>query len=94
MKSENSSTDVLPKLDNKKELYLRIKVSPNSKLQKIKLMSDNQTYKVYIQSPPENGKANQELIKFLAQSYQVPNQNIKIISGEFSQIKLIKIKNV
>ncbi len=95
MKSENSFSDDLPKLPKKGEsTYIRVKVSPGSKFQKIKLMSDNLTYKVYIQSPPNKGKANKELINFLAQQYKIPRNNLKIISGEFSQIKLIRIKNV
>ena len=93
MKPENSSLEVLPKIPNNGELYIRVKVSPSAKTQKVKLMSDNLTYKVYIQAPPEKGKANIELIKFLAQKYKVAKSNIKIISGEFAQIKLIKVKH-
>lgn len=94
MKPENSLSEDLPKIPEIGELYLRVKVSPSSKQKSIKLMSDNMTYKVYLQAPPIDGKANKELINFFAQLYKVPKQKVKIISGEFTQIKLIKIKNV
>lgn len=94
MKPENYSLESLPEIPEIGELYLRIKVSPSSKKQDIKLMSDNQTYKVYLQSPPVGGKANKEMINFFAHLYRLPKNKIKIISGEFTQIKLIKIKNV
>lgn len=93
MKLEKPSSDMFPKIPKGESIYIRVKVAPSSKIQKVQLMSDNKTYKVYIQSPPEKGKANQELIKFLAQTNQTKSHNIKIISGEFSQIKLIKITN-
>lgn len=56
-------------------------------------MSDNETYKIYVQAAPERGKANKDVIKFLAQTYSINRTQIKIISGEFEQIKLIKISN-
>jgi uncharacterized protein (TIGR00251 family) len=93
MKPEKPSSGELPKVPKGESQYIRVKVAPSSKHQKVKLMSDNLTYKVYIQAPPEKGKANKELIKFIAQSLNINSQKVKIISGEFSEIKLIKITN-
>lgn len=49
------------------------------------------TQKVKIAAPPEKGKANKALLRFLAKEWKVPTQNIEIISGETSSLKLIKI---
>jgi hypothetical protein len=48
--------------------------------------------KCYLKSSPEKGKANQELIKFLAQKLKVTRHDIAIISGATLRIKTIKIK--
>ena len=47
--------------------------------------------KVRIASPPEKGKANRELIKFISEKLEIPKKNIKIISGEKSHTKVLEI---
>jgi len=47
--------------------------------------------KVKIVSPPEKGKANKELIKFISGKLEIPKKNIKIISGEKSHLKVLEI---
>ena len=47
--------------------------------------------KIRIASPPEKGKANRELIKFISEKLEIPKKNIKIISGEKSHIKVLEI---
>ena len=48
--------------------------------------------KVSIAAPPEDGKANQELLKFLAKSWNVPRSALEIISGETSRYKKIRLR--
>lgn len=47
--------------------------------------------KIRINAPPEKGKANKELIKFIAEILLVPKSRITIISGKTSNYKEIKI---
>jgi uncharacterized protein (TIGR00251 family) len=49
--------------------------------------------KIRITAPPVDGKANQHLIKFLAKSFGVKQNEIEILSGETSREKRIAIKN-
>jgi uncharacterized protein (TIGR00251 family) len=49
--------------------------------------------KIRITAPPVDGKANQHLIKFLAKSFGVKQNDIEILSGETSREKRIAIKN-
>lgn len=73
--------------------YLRIKVLPKSpKTELIDTMEDG-TLKIRIAAPPEKGKANAELIKFLAQKYNVPKDKITILSGKNDPLKLVRILN-
>jgi uncharacterized protein (TIGR00251 family) len=48
--------------------------------------------KIRISSPPEKGRANKELIKFISEKLGIPKKNIKIISGNSSNLKEIEIR--
>jgi hypothetical protein len=48
--------------------------------------------KIAIKAPPEKGKANQELIKFLSKKLRIPKSEINIISGLKSRRKEILLK--
>ena len=50
--------------------------------------------KIKVSSPPLDGKANTELIKFLSKKLGVSKNSIRIISGETSRDKLVEIDNL
>jgi len=82
------------KLKEKGEIYLRIKVRPLASLTAVKQISedeDGDTIKIDLAAAPVKGKANLELIKFLADEFAVNKDNVKIISGAGERVKLIKI---
>ena len=68
----------------------KVKVKPNSKQQKIEEQTDG-SLTVYLKSPPVDGKANEELIKLLAEKFDVPKSHITIKLGVSSRQKLIEI---
>lgn len=68
----------------------RVKVKPNSKLQNIKEEADG-SLTVSLKSPPVEGKANEELIKLLAEKFDLPKSRIRIKSGLSSRHKLVDI---
>lgn len=47
--------------------------------------------KVRIQAPPIEGKANSELVKFLAKQFGVSKSAVSIISGELNRHKRVRI---
>ena len=47
--------------------------------------------KIRIQAPPADGKANAELIRFLAREFSVSKCDVRIVSGEFSRRKRLLI---
>jgi uncharacterized protein (TIGR00251 family) len=69
---------------------LSVKVKPNSKHQSI-TNQDDQQWVVHLKSPPTEGKANAELIKLLADHFDVPKSHVSIKSGFSSRNKLIEI---
>ncbi|MDJ0734537.1 MAG: DUF167 domain-containing protein [Nostocaceae cyanobacterium] len=68
----------------------RVKVKPNSKNPRI-LEEDDGSLTVYLKSLPVDGKANTELIKVLADKFDVPKSYVRIKSGLSSRQKLIEI---
>ncbi|MDD4332838.1 MAG: DUF167 domain-containing protein [Patescibacteria group bacterium] len=82
---------IIKTFQDKKEVYLRVKIHPNSSQNKITEIMSDETVKINIAAQPVKGKANQELIKFLAQEFGVTKNNIKIISGAGERVKLVKI---
>lgn len=68
----------------------KIKVIPNSKINKIVELEDG-SFKVKLTTQPEKGKANDSLIKLLTAHFKIPKNKIRIISGLRSQNKIVKI---
>jgi uncharacterized protein len=79
-------------LEQKKEIYLRIKVIPGASKSEIIEIMEDETVKIHIAAPPEKGKANIELIRFLSREFGTSKDKIRIISGAGERMKLVKIK--
>ena len=74
-------------------MILQVRVKANSKFNKIeKDLAGNWILK--IKAPPVDGKANNELIKFIAEKLSISKSSIKILSGHSSKIKRISIEGV
>jgi len=75
---------------------LYIKVSPNASRTKIgeKFCDEkNQEWlKVSIAAVPQDGEANEELIRFLSKFLKISKSEIEIIRGETSRMKVVAIK--
>lgn len=72
-------------------MYLQIKVTPKARTTEFVQRLDDGTLKIRIQAAPEKGKANEALIEFLAHSLGLDRSEIKLISGQSSQNKLVKV---
>ena len=47
--------------------------------------------KVRLTAPPVDGAANEELVRFLSKLFDIPRQNIMIVSGATAKNKIIRI---
>ncbi len=83
--------DVRAQLNSKGEAYLAVKVIPGSAKSEFRELMADKTYKIAIAAAPEKGKANNELIKFLARELKIEKNYFTIISGAGERTKLIKI---
>jgi uncharacterized protein len=69
-----------------------IRVQPRSSQSRIVAEADQ--IKVYLNSPPADGKANEECIRLFAEKLRVPKSRICIAKGEKNRNKTIGIDNV
>lgn len=67
-----------------------VKVKPNAKVERVEKI-DEIHFVVSVKAPPVEGKANDALIKLLADYFNIPKGNIKIVSGLSSRSKVIEI---
>jgi uncharacterized protein len=71
-------------------MIVNVKVKPSSSQRKIEDFG-NHRYLVYLTEPPENNRANIELINILAKYFGVPAGHIKIKVGMSSNEKMLEI---
>lgn len=83
----------LEKLNSDNEVYLKIKARPGASKTEVRgmLEGEEEVLKINVAAAPEKGKANVELVKFLAKAMQIDKGNIKIISGAGDKVKLVKV---
>ena len=79
-----------------KKHTLAIRAIPKSSSNRIgevrKLANGEEQLVVYVTSPPDDGKANEAVIKLLAKHLGVAPSRLSIIRGETSRNKLILVE--
>lgn len=50
--------------------------------------------KIAVQSPPIEGRANQALIAFLAEHFNLPKSAVELISGELNRSKVFRLRGI
>ncbi|MGC9066208.1 MAG: DUF167 domain-containing protein [Candidatus Ratteibacteria bacterium] len=71
-------------------MKITVKVKILSKEEKI-VRSGPKQWIVYVKAPPSDGKANNQVIKLIAEYLKIPKSAVKIISGIKSRNKIIEI---
>jgi uncharacterized protein (TIGR00251 family) len=70
-------------------MKIQIKVKPSSKTEELSREGDS--FIVKVKEPPKEGKANQAVIKLLAEHFGIPQSQVRIISGLRSRNKVIEV---
>lgn len=73
-------------------LWLRLRLQPRAR-QTAFVGPVDDVLKVQIKAPPVEGKANAELISFLAKAFGVTKKAVTIERGEKSKAKRVSIQN-
>ena len=71
-------------------MRINVRVIPRAKLNKIAIQPDG-TLRVHTTTAPTDGKATADVIKMLAEHYNVPKTSIRLIRGETSRDKVFEI---
>lgn len=50
--------------------------------------------KIAVQAPPIEGRANEALIAFLAETLSVPRKSVELLSGDLSRSKVFLLRGV
>jgi uncharacterized protein YggU (UPF0235/DUF167 family) len=75
-------------------MTLQLRVIPKAqRTEWAETMADG-TRKVRVAAAPERGKANAELIRFLAHEYGVPQRAVTLLRGETAHNKTFRIAGV
>jgi hypothetical protein len=71
-------------------MRIYIKVVPKSSRNKIEKIAEGE-YKVWVTAPPVDGKANEAIIKLLADYFNASKSEVKIVGGKSAKTKIIDI---
>lgn len=70
-------------------MIIKVRVVPNAKQERLVRQAD--LLKVYLTAPAQEGRANQALIDFLAETFRVKKRQIIIRQGLTSRDKVVEI---
>ncbi len=79
--------------DHKDGITLRVKVTPNSSKNSVTL-GTGERLEIKLSSPPKEGKANEQLVKFLGKKVGVAPSSITILRGRSSRDKILLIRGL
>lgn len=72
-------------------IRLAVQISPNAKKTEV-LGTVEDALKIKLQAPPVDGKANDALIRYIADTLYVPKSAVSITHGLSSKKKLLEIR--
>ena len=80
--------------DGKKGAALAVRVTPRASRNEIVEIQSDGTVKIHITAPAHEGKANDQLVEFLAEILGAPKTHIVIVAGAGGRDKLISVLNM
>ena len=72
---------------------IQIRVTTRSKKNEVVGLRDG-ALKIRLQAPPRDGKANQLLVRYLAQRLGVSTARLRLVSGQRSQSKILQVDGI
>ena len=84
-------TELLATFRSTGQVLFRVKVLAHAAKCCVMGLLDNGTVKIAIQAPRDKGKANDALIRFLAEQFGTHRQNVSIVAGETQALKLVRV---
>jgi hypothetical protein len=79
---------------SKSDTIITVRVIPRAKKSEISQVLADGTIKIRLTAPPVEGKANQALIRYLADVFDISPSSIEIISGGKGRKKILLIEGI
>ena len=70
-------------------MKINVRVIPRAKINRIEVQSDG-VVRVHTTTAPTDGKATNDVVKMLAEFYNVPKTSIKLVRGVTSRYKVFE----
>lgn len=70
-------------------MKIRVEVKPNSKRTAVEVVEDHLV--VRVKEPPKEGKANEAVLRAIAEHFGVPKRDVRLVSGEAARHKVIEV---
>lgn len=71
-------------------MKIQVTVKPNVKREGVEKLPDG-SYRVSVNAPPQEGRANKAVIELLAKFFKIPKSSITILRGQRGRKKLIEV---
>jgi uncharacterized protein (TIGR00251 family) len=71
-------------------MFLHLKAKPNARQNSLQRLADG-TLQVRIKAPAQDGKANEEIVKFLSEFFDLPKSAIRVVTGHGAPFKKIEV---
>ena len=75
------------------DLLINVKARPGARTDRIRGIKGG-LLQVDVAAPPEDGKATERLLAFLAERCGVARRDVELVSGGFARFKRIRIKGL
>jgi uncharacterized protein len=72
---------------------LRLRVSPGARGTGV-IGRYGQAWKVRVAAPPEAGRANAAIVRLLAETLAVPQEAVKLVSGQSARDKIVELAGI
>lgn len=76
--------------DGTAAVVLTLRVQPGARRTEVAGLHGD-ALKVRLAAPPVDGKANAELLRYLADAFGVPLRNVTLVRGETSRQKIVRV---
>jgi len=87
-------TDLKAEFRQKGTVQFYVRVRSGMAQTAVQSIMDDESVKIHVAAIPENGKANAELKRYLADEFGVTKEHIKMLSGASNRVKLIRVVKV
>ncbi|MDA0375794.1 MAG: DUF167 domain-containing protein [bacterium] len=82
---------LISELAEKDTVQFYVRVRSGMAKTEVQSIMDDESVKIHVAAIAENGKANAELKRYLAQEFGVAKEQVKMLSGATTRVKLIRI---